>query len=131
MPSAYATVPPAGQCSARRAERAGSGAAGAAGLTDVPALCEEDAEEEEEQRDTRADPPVEDVGRRLVEERLVLLPAGLVTAGRATQGMPLWLLSQRTLWSLLVCALTVPNGDVGSLSAFIVTGGLRRGVLWR
>jgi hypothetical protein len=44
-------------------------------LTDVPALGQEHPEEEYEQGDAGAEPAVQDVGGRLVEERLVLLPA--------------------------------------------------------
>jgi len=42
-------------------------------LTDVPALRDKDAQEKEEQTDGGADPSVEDVGCRLVEEGLVVL----------------------------------------------------------
>ena len=52
----------------------GGGCAGRGwALTDVPALRKEDAQEEDEEGDAGADPAIEDVGRRLVEERLVLL----------------------------------------------------------
>jgi hypothetical protein len=51
-------------------------------LTDVPALRKEHAQEEDEEGDAGADPAVEDVRRRLVEERLVVLRALLVTVLR-------------------------------------------------
>lgn len=42
-------------------------------LTDIPALRDKDAQEKEEEADGGADPSVEDVGGRLVEEGLVVL----------------------------------------------------------
>lgn len=41
--------------------------------TDIPALREKDAEEEEEEQDAGADPSVEDEGSRLIQECLVFL----------------------------------------------------------
>lgn len=41
--------------------------------TNVPALRQQDAEEEDHEEDTRADPPVHEVGCGLVKEGLVLL----------------------------------------------------------
>jgi len=39
---------------------------------DIPALRNKDADEEEEQGDTGSNPPIEHIGRRLIEKRLVL-----------------------------------------------------------
>jgi hypothetical protein len=43
------------------------------GRTDIPALGDKDAQEEDDQADAGADPAVEDVGGGFVEEGLVLL----------------------------------------------------------
>ena len=89
------------------------------GLTNVPALRKEDAQEEDEEGDAGADPAVEDVGRRLVEERLVLLREGQsVGGGHGCGRQPLvW---QRTLCNLFVCVVTLLKGVVCSSGASIV-----------
>lgn len=98
-------------------------------LTNVPALRKEDAQEEDEEGDAGADPAVEDVGRRLVEERLVLLrecqfAAGMDAAGScdatAVGGPLVPLVWQRTLCNLFVCVVTLLKGVVCSSGASIV-----------
>lgn len=51
--------------------------------TDVPSLCDKDADEEENQSDASTDPAVHDIGRRLVKQSLVLLLRVSCRFGRA------------------------------------------------
>ena len=100
----------------------GDGGGGCAGrgwaLTNVPALRKEHAQEEDKEGDAGADPAVEDVGRRLVEERLILLRA--CQFGMYATAVGIILVWQRTLCSLFVCVVTLLKGVVCSSGASIV-----------
>ena len=116
---------------------------GGARRTDIPALREKHARKEDEQAEAGADPAVEDIGRRLVEERLVLLQATIVSTteghkvaecgvapSRRNTGTTTATTKKeekRTLPNLFVCAVTVLKGVVCSSGASIVKGDPRRG----
>src|SRR3569833_239380 len=53
--------------------------------TNVPALRQEHPEEEDEQRDAGADPSIENVRCRLIEESLVSLSGALAKVGERQQ----------------------------------------------
>lgn len=68
--------------------------------TNVPALRKQDAQEEEEEGGAGAEPSVEDKGRGLVEEGLVMLFVPVSVRRPRDE-------AARTLWSLDVCAVTL------------------------
>ncbi len=84
-------------------------------------MRDEDAQEEDDETNAGANPSVQDVRCRLVEERLVLLEIILSASFIAVVSCPS---RRRTLWSLLLWAVKVPKGVAGSSigSIAIATG---------